>query len=447
MVNKKYIAVTLVLFMLFASLSSVASARFRFLSESSKEINDTGRMHCLTITDTQEVAKEIWVINAEDVEPFIIPTEVKGYYPINQNKITSEFRKENLEVEFWGTRLFIISCIIDPTAWPVYRDHGYLPIWLKDIKAVDDPEPKIFQLTLDTDPLGYATEEMFRLDPPSLPSPYDDDYGKPVTDGELYAFYEAGTKVEITVLQQSIEKDGITYVFDHFSSEDEFDIKDEFVVVMLMDSNKALRACFLPQEEPDENDPPVANFSYVANLLDPLAIIFTDESSDPDGDELTYLWSFGDGSTSTEQNPTHKYAEAGLYDVSLDVADDDGETAGITKPVNVESGEDPVPPENGSITGRVVTIEIPNETPDGPIPVKFINISEANVNVYSTLDLRTVLYSSTTDGHGIFTITDVVPGGYLLNVTAGGYQPRLTYTYVVQGKTTHIPFIILMPER
>ena len=37
---------------------------------------------------------------------------------------------------------------------------------------------------------------------------------------------------------------------------------------------------------------------------------------------LTYLWDFGDGSTSTDQNPTHLYDVAGTYDVSLSVYDD-----------------------------------------------------------------------------------------------------------------------------
>ncbi len=33
---------------------------------------------------------------------------------------------------------------------------------------------------------------------------------------------------------------------------------------------------------------------------------------------MTYLWNFGDGSTSTEQNPTHSYSAAGEYTVTLE---------------------------------------------------------------------------------------------------------------------------------
>jgi len=44
-------------------------------------------------------------------------------------------------------------------------------------------------------------------------------------------------------------------------------------------------------------------------------------SSDPDGDPLTYAWTFGDGGTAAEAMPTHSYTEAGVYDVCLTVND------------------------------------------------------------------------------------------------------------------------------
>lgn len=44
-------------------------------------------------------------------------------------------------------------------------------------------------------------------------------------------------------------------------------------------------------------------------------------SSDPDGDPLTYAWSFGDGSTSPEAAPSHPYSAAGIYNACLTVND------------------------------------------------------------------------------------------------------------------------------
>ncbi|MGB1397517.1 MAG: PKD domain-containing protein, partial [Planctomycetota bacterium] len=62
---------------------------------------------------------------------------------------------------------------------------------------------------------------------------------------------------------------------------------------------------------------PVAAFD-----LDPdsgtydLTINFTDLSSGPID---SWLWDFGDGNTSTDQNPTHLYTEEGLYSITLQV--------------------------------------------------------------------------------------------------------------------------------
>src|SRR3990172_2296655 len=47
-------------------------------------------------------------------------------------------------------------------------------------------------------------------------------------------------------------------------------------------------------------------------------------SYDPDGDELTYLWDFGDGQTSAEPNPSHTYSQNGVYSVTLTVSDGRG---------------------------------------------------------------------------------------------------------------------------
>ncbi|MCI5140130.1 MAG: PKD domain-containing protein, partial [Candidatus Electrothrix sp. AR1] len=38
-------------------------------------------------------------------------------------------------------------------------------------------------------------------------------------------------------------------------------------------------------------------------------------------------WDLGDGNTTTEQNPTHSYAEGGTYSVRLIVTDDAGDSA------------------------------------------------------------------------------------------------------------------------
>lgn len=72
--------------------------------------------------------------------------------------------------------------------------------------------------------------------------------------------------------------------------------------------------------------PPHAAFSAdVTEGLPPLTVQFTDESTAGTGtEELTWLWEFGDGETSDEQNPSHEYANGGKYSVSLTVENEHG---------------------------------------------------------------------------------------------------------------------------
>jgi chitodextrinase len=50
---------------------------------------------------------------------------------------------------------------------------------------------------------------------------------------------------------------------------------------------------------------------------------------------VSYRWDFGDGSTATATNPTHRYAAAGTYDVTLTVTYADGTKASKTIQVTV----------------------------------------------------------------------------------------------------------------
>ena len=69
------------------------------------------------------------------------------------------------------------------------------------------------------------------------------------------------------------------------------------------------------------NNPPAAAFSYATSKK---GVTFTDRSTDSDGTIVSWFWGFGDGKTSTEQNPRHWYSGYGTYTVTLTVTDDDG---------------------------------------------------------------------------------------------------------------------------
>ena len=58
----------------------------------------------------------------------------------------------------------------------------------------------------------------------------------------------------------------------------------------------------------------------VTQNVAPVTINFTDTSS---GDDLSYLWNFGDGSTSQQRNPSHTF-QAGAWEVTLTVTNANG---------------------------------------------------------------------------------------------------------------------------
>lgn len=56
----------------------------------------------------------------------------------------------------------------------------------------------------------------------------------------------------------------------------------------------------------------------------PLEVNFTGEATDPEGEELTYAWDFGDGDTADTLDATHTYTEAGSYTATLTATDAQG---------------------------------------------------------------------------------------------------------------------------
>jgi PKD repeat protein len=68
----------------------------------------------------------------------------------------------------------------------------------------------------------------------------------------------------------------------------------------------------------------------------PLNVFFSsDGSSDADGTIVDYYWDFGDGSDSTEPNPSHVYNSAGTFNSALTVTDSQGLKNTDTVTINV----------------------------------------------------------------------------------------------------------------
>ena len=66
-------------------------------------------------------------------------------------------------------------------------------------------------------------------------------------------------------------------------------------------------------------------YVYAADEIGTTARFF-DQSTDADGPIVSWAWEFGDGTTSSQRNPAHTYAQPGNYTVSLTVTDHTGLT-------------------------------------------------------------------------------------------------------------------------
>ncbi|MEI6575336.1 MAG: PKD domain-containing protein [Bacteroidota bacterium] len=76
-------------------------------------------------------------------------------------------------------------------------------------------------------------------------------------------------------------------------------------------------------EPPIPGPSPTASFTYAQNGM---AITFTNTSVNG----VTYAWDFGDGQTSTSQNPVHTYAAEGIYTISMTATNPNGSATAST---------------------------------------------------------------------------------------------------------------------
>ncbi|WP_116449776.1 PKD domain-containing protein [Blastococcus litoris] len=160
-----------------------------------------------------------------------------------------------------------------------------------------------------------------------------------------------------------------------------------------------------PGTTPPANQPPTAAFTHVATGL---SVAFDGTSStDPENGALTYAWDFGDGGTSTEAKPTHPYAAAGDYQVTLTVTDPQNASDPETKTVTVTA-----PPP-------------PNQAPTAAFTYTATNLSVAFDGTSSTDPENGALTYAWSFGDG-GTSTEATPTHPY--AAAGDYQVTLTVT-------------------
>lgn len=115
---------------------------------------------------------------------------------------------------------------------------------------------------------------------------------------------------------------------------------------------------------------------------EPLTVSFTgSNSSDPDGSITSYAWDFGDGDTSTAENPTHTYDIANSYTATLTVTDNDGATASSGVTISVSG---PLPGLTLTVTPTSRTITQGDPPAVYTITAQSVNGLAGRVNIFGT---------------------------------------------------------------
>ncbi len=122
------------------------------------------------------------------------------------------------------------------------------------------------------------------------------------------------------------------------------------------------------------NQPPVAVASATPDSgPEPLSVQLSSAgSSDADGTIESYAWDFGDGESSILANPTHIFAAAGTYTVTLTVTDDRGGRGSTTVTVTVTTAGGNIPP--------VAVAGATPETGEAPLDVTFSSTGSSDAD-------------------------------------------------------------------
>ncbi len=170
----------------------------------------------------------------------------------------------------------------------------------------------------------------------------------------------------------------------------------------------------------------------------PLTVSFTDQSSSPGG-IVSWLWSFGDDTTSTEQHPTHTYTSFGDYTVSLTVteADSDSDTETKTDYISVSPITTFAVAYQGSYDdGFVRTMNIDNSGQIGNSVIDTLEFDSSDGRTPDIVHVSGNIYAIAYQRSGL---------GYLRTVEIvidGDIRSNTIDTLIFEGTEGYVPDII-----
>jgi serralysin len=234
---------------------------------------------------------------------------------------------------------------------------------------------------------------------------------------------EVQKTVTVTVLGDTLQELDETFVLTLSSPSSGIQLGDSVAVGTILNDD-------IP---PNQLPTAVASATPTSGFA-PLLVNFTGSGSyDPDGSIVSYAWTFGDGSSSSAQNPSRTYSAPGTYTATLTVTDNRG-GSGTASTQIVVSQNPALVMRIGSITMALVssssgssaraTVRILNASGQ-PVQgatvsgnwtglVKHTGTATTDANGYAVLTSR----SSRKKGTFTITITNVTRSGYIYNASA-----------------------------
>ncbi len=172
---------------------------------------------------------------------------------------------------------------------------------------------------------------------------------------------------------------------------------------------------------------------FTASLLAgraPLTVVFTNSST---GSINSWLWDFGDGSTSTLENPTHTYSIKGTFTVTLTATGPGGsQTKVMASYIRV------------SDTPVIANFSAQPTTGSGPLTVQFSDESTGNINAW-LWDFGDGTFGNTQDPIHSY----LLAGNYTVILTTSGPEGNDTFTktnYISVYENVFLPVVITTPN-
>ena len=190
---------------------------------------------------------------------------------------------------------------------------------------------------------------------------------------------------------------------------------------------------------------PVAGFDVkCTNGSAPLSVQFTDKST---GTITGWSWDFGDGSTSTEQSPSHTYLKPGNYTVKLTVSNLGGDNSTSTSIMALDTVAPTVTadPKTGSYNAsQSVTLNATDNfdsnpiiyyTMDGTNPTTSSNKYTGPISVVKTTTLKFIAVDDVGNVSNICNETYTIPDADVyVNSTVSETNPKVGDTVIVTVK-------------